>query len=337
MRKKGFTLIELLVVISIIAMLLAILMPALNKVKKIAMRVVCGTNLKGMGTAQMVYAHDYDDQYTVQGGGRARSLSYQTDNWQNPRFSWRDQATANTNITIGASLYLLVREADVGTKSFICPAGDEQQYDGENTNSVDMPDLVELWDFGHIGDLGDTSGPANHVSYSYHMPYAGTMGTTTGARGPYAASGTQSASFALMADKNPSFDDKLTNSQGDADNYTANAWYVNNQYSPGKTVGWDSIERWSLQIANTRSHDREGQNILFGDGSTSFENRPDVAQRNDNIYTPWGAQTNPTEGEVRCGTIEGSSDAFVPRSGEDSVLVNDLKNSGTKAFPNIPQ
>ena len=59
MKKKGFTLIELLVVIAIIAMLLAILMPALNKVKKIAMRVVCGTNLKGLGTAQVVYASDW--------------------------------------------------------------------------------------------------------------------------------------------------------------------------------------------------------------------------------------------------------------------------------------
>ena len=66
MKKKGFTLIELLVVIAIIAMLLAILMPALNKVKKIAQRVVCGTNLKGLGTAQVVYANDYDDMYAQQ-------------------------------------------------------------------------------------------------------------------------------------------------------------------------------------------------------------------------------------------------------------------------------
>ncbi len=66
MKKKGFTLIELLVVIAIIAMLLAILMPALNKVKKIAQRVVCGTNLKGLGTAQVVYANDYDDAFVVQ-------------------------------------------------------------------------------------------------------------------------------------------------------------------------------------------------------------------------------------------------------------------------------
>ena len=54
MKKKGFTLIELLVVIAIIAMLLAILMPALSKVKKIAQRVVCGTNLKGLGNDQTV-------------------------------------------------------------------------------------------------------------------------------------------------------------------------------------------------------------------------------------------------------------------------------------------
>ncbi len=62
MKKKGFTLIELLVVIAIIAMLL----PALNKVKKIAQRVVCGTNLKVVGTAQAVYANDYDDALVVQ-------------------------------------------------------------------------------------------------------------------------------------------------------------------------------------------------------------------------------------------------------------------------------
>ncbi|MHC4524981.1 MAG: type II secretion system protein, partial [Planctomycetota bacterium] len=131
MRKKGFTLIELLVVIAIIAMLLAILMPALSKVKKIAQRVICGTNLKGLGTAQMVYAQDYNDDYTVQGGRGKHPWNWYTPGFQNTALDW----SAGGGITVAASLYLLVREADVAPKSFVCPSGDERGYDGKNDNN----------------------------------------------------------------------------------------------------------------------------------------------------------------------------------------------------------
>ena len=91
MKKKGFTLIELLVVIAIIAMLLAILMPALNKVKKIAQRVVCGTNLKGLGTAQSVYSSDYEDQFAKQGGS-ATTLNWfrVTPKFDDPAKKWSE-------------------------------------------------------------------------------------------------------------------------------------------------------------------------------------------------------------------------------------------------------
>lgn len=58
--KKGFTLIELLVVISIIALLLSILMPALSKVKEQARILVCKTNLHQWGIAIMTYTSDND-------------------------------------------------------------------------------------------------------------------------------------------------------------------------------------------------------------------------------------------------------------------------------------
>ena len=59
MRKvKGFTLIELLVVISIIALLLAILMPVVQRVRNQARAVVCRANLKQWGTIFAVYTED---------------------------------------------------------------------------------------------------------------------------------------------------------------------------------------------------------------------------------------------------------------------------------------
>ena len=56
--KKGFTLIELLVVISIIALLLAILMPALGKVKEKGREVMCRSNLKQWSYVFHLYAND---------------------------------------------------------------------------------------------------------------------------------------------------------------------------------------------------------------------------------------------------------------------------------------
>lgn len=60
--KKAFTLIELLVVISIIALLVAILMPALSKAKRMATGSVCLNNQRGLSTAWMMYAQDNDDK-----------------------------------------------------------------------------------------------------------------------------------------------------------------------------------------------------------------------------------------------------------------------------------
>ena len=190
MEKKGFTLVELLVVISIIAMLMGILMPALAKVRMIAQRLLCGTNLKGIGTAMAVYAADFDGDFPVAGGPEAR--------WSRGGYVHHFDAAdpdvaygrpgANA-VTITASLYLLVRHAEVTPKQFVCKSD-------SGTNPYKPPngyELDELWDFGDE--------PGKFCSYSYHMPYFDSQ------RYPgFPLNSTSEPASPLCADRNPHLD-----------------------------------------------------------------------------------------------------------------------------------
>lgn len=73
------------------SIVLAVLMPTLSRTRGIAQRVVCGTNLKGLSTAMMVYGNDYDDEAPT------------ADKWCD----------------------LLIQEVDMSPESFKCPAAPE--------------------------------------------------------------------------------------------------------------------------------------------------------------------------------------------------------------------
>ena len=62
-RRMGFTLIELLVVISIVALLIAMLLPALKKAKETARLLKCLSNIKQINTGLHIYASEYDGRF----------------------------------------------------------------------------------------------------------------------------------------------------------------------------------------------------------------------------------------------------------------------------------
>ena len=79
--EEGFTIIELLVVVAIIAILAALLLPALAQAKRTAQKAICINNLKQIQLAYALYPEDYKGRLVINGLGEVLPPPISLGNW----------------------------------------------------------------------------------------------------------------------------------------------------------------------------------------------------------------------------------------------------------------
>jgi prepilin-type N-terminal cleavage/methylation domain-containing protein len=298
MKKKGFTLVELLVVIAIIALLMGILMPALARVRQIAFRMTCGTNLSGIGKAMLIYANDYEDELPRAGGrGTVWGGSVTWDAIDRIRAYTLGADGSGGSATITSSFYLLVKYAEVTPKSFVCK-GDSGTTEFNLANypnrAANVEELIQAWDFGGApaGDLART-----HCSYSYHQPY-----------GVYALTSSSEPGMAVASDRNPWIPSPAAETPKTFASFKPDI--------PPTFTGTADQAKYGNAIA----HQEDGQQVLFMDMHVNFEKRSYCAVEDDNIFTFLAGGL----GHPELGTPPVAFQS-VPGHRKDSLLVHDDK------------
>ncbi len=298
-KKRGFTLIELLVVISIIALLIAILLPSLARAKELANRAVCSANVRGIIQSCYIYAQSNNSQFpataapttggtklTITAGGQPGMPSNTVGNPATAgavTSAWYG-ATAPTNADPLSCLWMLVLQGQDTPKSFICPSDPIATTPSLEYQTATSTSAQYYYNFGNVLTAANTNGQGE--SYSIACPWnngGGVGGWWTD------NSGSDVPEVSDMAPASPG-----------AGGTGSTLQRATTTAVTGNTYG--------NYIYNSGNHNGDGQNVGFGDDHVSWEVNPYVGQSGDNIFTYYTATgTGPGSSTPATGTVSDSA------------------------------